>query len=146
MRFAMTAKTLSNLPEDKQLNEITAKNVRKVTLFRENGMASLRHMVEKMKEQKIANWDDRILAAPKRVYLWEDRYKRDMHYPELVDDWKLPNMVRHEKDVEARKGMRITRARTVLKEAKNKKTARQRAEADALAESETALAKLNLST
>jgi large subunit ribosomal protein L17 len=146
MRFAMTAKTLSHIPEDKCLNEMTAKNVKKVTQFRENGMETLREMVSKMKEHKAANWDDRTLAAPKRVYLYEERNKRDMHYPEQVDDWVLPNPVLHEPGVVAPKGMRVNHARAYLRKSKNKKTNKERKEATELAKADAAMAELNLST
>ena len=92
MRFAMTAKTLANLPQTHQMNEITAKNVKKITRFRKNGMEELRNMVEKMREYTNKGWDKkRKLPAPKRVYLLEERYRREMHFPEEVRDWKLPN-------------------------------------------------------
>ncbi|KAF1955514.1 ribosomal protein L17 [Byssothecium circinans] len=107
MRFAMTAKTLSNLPEHKQINEITARNVKKITQFRKDGISELRNMVEKMRGHKKQGWDDRTELAPKRVYLLEDRHRREMHYPEEVDDWERPNrFVRQkEEEVPARKPM-----------------------------------------
>jgi large subunit ribosomal protein L17 len=49
IRFAMTAKTLARLEkDDKEINEITQKNINKVTRFRENGDVALRDMVKKM--------------------------------------------------------------------------------------------------
>jgi len=146
MRFAMTAKTLSHIPEDKCLNEMTAKNVKKVTQFRDNGMETLRGMVSKMKEHKAAKWDDRILPAPKRVYLYEDRNKREMHYPEQVDDWMLPNPVLREPGVVAPKGMRVNLARGYLEKQMNKKTTKERKDAKRLGEVDAALADLSLST
>ena len=145
MRFAMTAKTLSNIPEDKCLNEMTAKNVKKVTQFRENGMETLRDLVTKMKEHKVARWDDRILPAPKRVYLHEERFKRDMHYPEAVDDWKLPNPVQQEPGVVAPKGMRVSLVRDHLKKSKTLKEERERRDTEELAKADAALAGLNSS-
>ncbi|KAF2642287.1 50S ribosomal protein L17 [Massarina eburnea CBS 473.64] len=91
MRFAMTAKTLSNIPEHKQINEVTARNVKKITQFRENGMHELRNMVHRMRGYKEDGWDDRKEVAPKRVYLLEERARREMHYPEEVDDGEIPN-------------------------------------------------------
>lgn len=64
MRFAMTAKTLASRPESEPLNEITAKNVEKVTRFRENGMESLRNMVERLRKH---NYDVGI-PSKKKVY------------------------------------------------------------------------------
>lgn len=101
MRFAMTAKTLSRLPENKQPNEITAKNVKKVTQFRKAGVEQLRHMVARMRGEHEEGWDNRTLLGPKRVYLLEEKVKRDMHYPEEVDDWQLPNSYKVELGVEA---------------------------------------------
>jgi large subunit ribosomal protein L17 len=50
MRFAMTARTLARLEyEGKELNEMTQRNVEKVTQFREGGEHTLRDMVERMK-------------------------------------------------------------------------------------------------
>ncbi|KAF2707072.1 50S ribosomal protein L17 [Pleomassaria siparia CBS 279.74] len=77
LRFAMTAKTLARFPETKKMNEITAKNVHKVTRYREDGMTSLRSMVTHMRKQK--NWDV-ALPAPEKVYQ-EEKSRREMHYP-----------------------------------------------------------------
>lgn len=78
LRFAMTAKTLARLPETRKMNELTAKNVQKVTQFRKDGMDSLRDMVNKM---RVADkgWDEK-LPEPKRVYQ-EEKSRKDMHYP-----------------------------------------------------------------
>ncbi|KAJ4294610.1 54S ribosomal protein L8, mitochondrial [Kalmusia sp. IMI 367209] len=91
MRFAMTAKTLSHIPKNMRMNELTAKNVKKVTQFRADGIEHLRDMVIRMRGERKADWDNRKLLGPKRVYLLEDRYKRDMHLPDEVEDWELPN-------------------------------------------------------
>ena len=50
MRFAMTAKTLmrERASEDGVVREITAKNVRKVTRFREGGMGALEREVRRL--------------------------------------------------------------------------------------------------
>ncbi|KAH7125160.1 ribosomal protein L17 [Dendryphion nanum] len=75
LRFAMTAKTLASRPEEEPLNEITAKNVEKVTRYRENGMEDLRNMVEELRVNDI----DVGLPAKKKVYP-EEKIKKDMHY------------------------------------------------------------------
>lgn len=93
LRFAMTAKTLANAPATQQLRSKTAENVKKVTKFRKGGMEELRDMVERLRIEKAEGIDDRILAAPKKVYP-EEKMKRDKHYYEEVDPWKLPNPVR----------------------------------------------------
>ena len=90
MRFAMTAKTLARLPPTKLLNDLTAKNVKRVTQFREGGMSELQEMVQEMRIQKEEGIDDRILPAPRRVYP-EEAFSRTMRYPEEVEDWKFPN-------------------------------------------------------
>lgn len=49
MRFAMTAKTLAhNYATRGDVNDITLRNVEKVTRFREGGDEALKSMVEKM--------------------------------------------------------------------------------------------------
>jgi hypothetical protein len=77
MRFAMTAKTLAALPESKVMNEITARNVEKVTKFRKDGIKELRSMIDKMKKTNLN--DDSDLPAKRRVYP-EDKYMREKHY------------------------------------------------------------------
>jgi large subunit ribosomal protein L17 len=53
MRFAMTAKTVARCAkEDKDLNDLTLKNIKKVTQFRANGQEELEKMVEKFKTSK----------------------------------------------------------------------------------------------
>ena len=90
MRFAMTAKTLARLPPNKQLNDMTAQNVKRVTQFREDGMSQLQEMVQQMRIEKEDGIDDRVLPAPRKVYP-EPSISRDMHYPDEVPDWKFPN-------------------------------------------------------
>jgi large subunit ribosomal protein L17 len=108
MRFAMTAKTLARLPPSKQLNELTAKNVKRVTQFREDGVNELRDMVERLRLEKKQGIDDRVLPAPRTIYP-EEKIKRDMHYPEEVDSWKLPNPLpkRHKKGTKASKKLEV---------------------------------------
>jgi large subunit ribosomal protein L17 len=49
MRFMLTARTLARLQkEDKEINDLTAKNITKVTRFREGGEAALEEMVKRM--------------------------------------------------------------------------------------------------
>jgi large subunit ribosomal protein L17 len=120
MRFAMTAKTLSNIPETTRMNELTAKNVKKVTQFRQDGAEHLREMVEKMREGKRKKWDARTLLAPKRVYLLEDRQKRDMHLPEAVNDGELPNPVKLLHGGVLQRGTQIWNVRDILERNKNK--------------------------
>jgi len=56
MRFAMTARTLAKIEaEDKEVNEITQKNIEKVTRYREGGEVSLREMVEKIKGLEVGD-------------------------------------------------------------------------------------------
>lgn len=78
LRFAMTAKTLSRLPPNQKMNELTAKNVQKVTQFRTDGMNSLRDMVNKMRRMN-EGWDDN-LPGQKKVYQ-EEKHRREMHFP-----------------------------------------------------------------
>ncbi len=56
MRFAMTARTLANLQDQKkEINDLTAKNIAKVTRYREGGEDSLREMVEKIKSLELGD-------------------------------------------------------------------------------------------
>lgn len=120
MRFAMTAKTLSSLPVRKRINELTAKNVKKVTQFRKDGVESLQEMVARMREAKKVNWDDRTLLGPKRVYVLEERNKRDMHLPEAVNDGELPNPVKLLHGGVLQRGTKIKNVRDILERRKNK--------------------------
>jgi large subunit ribosomal protein L17 len=79
MRFAMTAKTLARLPEEQKFNELTAKNVQKVTRFRSNGMDDLRRLVEKMRVQN-EQFDNMQLPEKRKVYP-EPKWSREMRYP-----------------------------------------------------------------
>lgn len=123
MRFAMTAKTLSHLPETTRMNELTAKNVKKVTQFRKDGVEHLREMVERMREGKKKRWDNRNLLGPKRVYVLEERQKRDMHLPEAVDDGALPNTVKLLHGGVLQKGTRIWNVRDIVD--RNRKKTRE---------------------
>ncbi len=54
LRFAMTAKTIAQCAkEDKDLTDLTLKNIKKVTQFREDGQAELERMVKSMKNTRI---------------------------------------------------------------------------------------------
>jgi large subunit ribosomal protein L17 len=54
MRFAMTARTLAKVEkEGKEVNDMTAKNIQKVTRFRAGGERALRQMVEKMSKLEV---------------------------------------------------------------------------------------------
>ncbi|CAO2658420.1 Nn.00g061430.m01.CDS01 [Neocucurbitaria sp. VM-36] len=90
MRFAMTAKTLARLPSNRQFSPGVATHVKKVTQFREDGVEDLREMVERMRVEQKNGIDNRILPAPRKVYP-EEKMKREMHYYEDVDNYKLPN-------------------------------------------------------
>lgn len=54
MRFAMTARTLAKIQEAGQdVNEITAKNILKVTRFRKDGEGDLQRMVADLRDLEI---------------------------------------------------------------------------------------------
>jgi large subunit ribosomal protein L17 len=92
MRFAMTAKTLAQIPTNRQFSDKTAENVRKVTRYREGGVEQLRDMVSRMRLEKEQGVDNRILPPPRKVYP-EEKMKREMHYYEDVDHYRLSNPV-----------------------------------------------------
>jgi large subunit ribosomal protein L17 len=92
LRFAMTAKTLAQIPTNKQFSEKTAENVKKVTQFRKDGVEQLRDMVSQMRLAKDQGVDKRVLPPPRKVYP-EEKMKREMHYYEDVDHYRLPNKI-----------------------------------------------------
>jgi ribosomal protein L17 len=54
MRFAMTARTLARVEEEgKEVNDMTAKNILKVTRYREKGEQELRKMVNELRDLEI---------------------------------------------------------------------------------------------
>ena len=58
MRFMLTARTLARLQkEDKEINDLTAKNIGKVTRFREGGEAALEEMVKRMSKLEFMKKD-----------------------------------------------------------------------------------------
>ncbi len=55
MRFAMTARTLARIEEEgKVVNDITAKNVMKVTRYRKEGDQDLRKIVDELRDLKVS--------------------------------------------------------------------------------------------
>lgn len=59
IRFAMTARTVARVrSEGKDLNEMTARNIDKVTRFRPGGEDSLEEMVERISELKVGERDN----------------------------------------------------------------------------------------
>lgn len=68
MRFAMTARTLAKLrTEGKPLNELTQRNVDKVTRFRADGANVLEKMVKRMRKLEIG--EDRARARVEALEL-----------------------------------------------------------------------------
>lgn len=89
LHFAMTAKTLSRLPARK-LSYRQATHVKKATQFRKDGMETLQCMIQRMRLEQKEGFDDRLLAPPRKVYP-EIKMRREMHYVEETEEWKLPN-------------------------------------------------------
>jgi len=89
LHFAMTAKALSRLPPRK-LSHRQATHVKKATQFRKDGMETLQYMIKRMRLEQKEGIDNRVLAAPRKVYP-EIQLKADMHYFEETDNWKRPN-------------------------------------------------------
>jgi len=74
MRFALTAKTLANLrAQGKEVNEVTAGNMEKVTRFREGGPEKLEEMVQKIMD--LEEKEEVVMEEPKkrRVYPEQER-------------------------------------------------------------------------
>jgi hypothetical protein len=54
IRFAMTARTLAKVEkEGKEVNDMTTKNIQKVTRFRAGGERALRQMVDRMSKLEV---------------------------------------------------------------------------------------------
>jgi large subunit ribosomal protein L17 len=61
MRFAMTARTVARLKgEGRPVNEMTERNIEKVTRYRQNGQQELTKMVKKMRGITIQGRDDAV--------------------------------------------------------------------------------------
>lgn len=60
MRFQMTARTLARIEEEgKNVNDITAKNVLKVTRYRKEGEEELRRVVDELRDLKVTEKRDK---------------------------------------------------------------------------------------
>lgn len=69
MRFAMTARTLAReRGEGKEANEMTRRNVEKVTRFRPGGEKDLEAMVNKLNSLEVGERDDSKKMEKKAVY------------------------------------------------------------------------------
>ena len=72
MRFAMTARTLANQRAmDWEVNEVTARNIQKVTRYREGGERALENMVgrfEKLRTIESNEKDDESAIRKRKVY------------------------------------------------------------------------------
>lgn len=74
IRFAMTARTIARCRgEDKEINEMTAKNIAKVTKFRPNGATALETMVEKMTGLEVGDRDNAKHLEKRKVYEERER-------------------------------------------------------------------------
>lgn len=59
IRFAMTARTIARQRgEGQEINEMTQRNVEKVTRYRPNGEQDLEEMVEKLNELEVGERDN----------------------------------------------------------------------------------------
>lgn len=68
MRFAMTARTVARLrDEGKEINEMTEKNIEKVTQFREGGEGALEEMVQRIRNLKVGRRDDGVPMLKRRA-------------------------------------------------------------------------------
>ncbi|KAG0652160.1 54S ribosomal subunit [Hyphodiscus hymeniophilus] len=84
MRFAMTARTVARLEEEgKELNEMTQRNVEKVTQFRQDGEEKLKSMVERMKNLQVG---DRTEPIKKKWEIQEmEKLKKKKPSTHLLD-------------------------------------------------------------
>ncbi|KAI9731675.1 MAG: hypothetical protein M1835_003519 [Candelina submexicana] len=72
MRFAMTARTLANQrANDWEVNEVTARNIHKVTRYREDGVQKLEKLAgtfEKLRAEESEEKDDELAVRKRKVY------------------------------------------------------------------------------
>jgi len=89
MRFALTARTLARQTEiqnadvtELEVNDLTQKNVDKVTRFRKDGNKELLEMVEKMKGLEVRDREniDEWEVVGKESKVWEEREKKREKY------------------------------------------------------------------
>ncbi|GAB7342115.1 hypothetical protein MBLNU457_g0387t1 [Dothideomycetes sp. NU457] len=74
MRFALTAKTLARLKaEGKEINEVTAGNMEKVTRFREGGKVQLDEMVQRIMD--LEENDEVVMEEPKKRRVYPEQKK-----------------------------------------------------------------------
>jgi hypothetical protein len=67
MRFAMTARTVATLRKHgRPINEMTERNIEKVTRYREEGQRELERMVKRMEEVEIEERNDAITIPKPR--------------------------------------------------------------------------------
>jgi large subunit ribosomal protein L17 len=63
MRFAMTARTIARQRgEGEEMNEMTKRNVEKVTRFRPDGQTELEKMVEKLNDLEVGERNNAVSA------------------------------------------------------------------------------------
>lgn len=63
MRFAMTARTIARQRgEGEEMNEMTKRNVEKVTRFRPDGQTELEKMVEKLNDLQVGERNNAVSA------------------------------------------------------------------------------------
>ena len=61
IRFAMTARTVARLREEgKEVNDMTLRNVEKVTQFRPGGEAAFESMIKKVKNLRVGERDNAV--------------------------------------------------------------------------------------
>lgn len=89
LHFAMTAKTLAR-SKPGRLSPKQAEHVKKATQFRKDGVETLQAMIERMRLEHREGLDDRVLPPPHKVYP-EELPRKQMHFLEETDDYKLPN-------------------------------------------------------
>jgi len=79
IRFALTAKTLARMKDSPggvmKMNELTARNVEKVTRYRKDGMESLVDMVDRMRKLNVKQEKRPRTYAKQKVYPVEDWQK-----------------------------------------------------------------------
>lgn len=81
MRFAMTARTVSRLREQgKRINDMTKRNIEKVTRYKAGGEASLEEMVSKIRGLEVGERNDVPFDGEGEAGPREGRMKRERRW------------------------------------------------------------------
>ena len=95
----MTAKTLvRERASDEGIREITARNVAKVTRFRENGEAELEKTVRRLETMKGLGGEDKVEEEPDEREPWETFSRMKQTRRDMEDETRPSKLKRVKRD------------------------------------------------